>query len=258
MFLCSRSTISKVVPLYSSFSYSSRLRRAKILALMAPKRKRASLATAAAEADGAPLTTVPIPLPKNGQPASAGCVNPPKEREPVNPNERVDILDAPNALRASPDGEVDEKLVPNEVKQDQDSDSPLSDVPAVLEEKPKRGRKPKAAVEGAPEANTVKKSKAKPKKGRQPAKITNGTPAQTEEESSQKLVASEMADRKEANGAINLEANNEEEADEEEIKEALSRPPPVNSDYLPLPWKGRLGYVSQPSLILFYSCANEY
>jgi UV DNA damage endonuclease len=31
--------------------------------------------------------------------------------------------------------------------------------------------------------------------------------------------------------------------DEGEITEALSRPPPVNSDYLPLPWKGRLGYV---------------
>jgi len=31
---------------------------------------------------------------------------------------------------------------------------------------------------------------------------------------------------------------------EDEAREALSRPPPVNSDYLPLPWKGRLGYVS--------------
>jgi UV DNA damage endonuclease len=39
------------------------------------------------------------------------------------------------------------------------------------------------------------------------------------------------------------EADSEEIADEEEIKEVLSRPPPVNSDYLPLPWKGRLGYV---------------
>jgi UV DNA damage endonuclease len=28
----------------------------------------------------------------------------------------------------------------------------------------------------------------------------------------------------------------------EEIQKALSRPPPVNSDYLPLPWKGRIGY----------------
>ena len=44
------------------------------------------------------------------------------------------------------------------------------------------------------------------------------------------------------------EAEADEEADEEEIKEALSRPPPVNSDYLPLPWKGRLGY----------ACLNTY
>ena len=40
------------------------------------------------------------------------------------------------------------------------------------------------------------------------------------------------------------EAEGEDEADEQELKEALSRPPPVNSSYLPLPWKGRLGYVS--------------
>ena len=40
------------------------------------------------------------------------------------------------------------------------------------------------------------------------------------------------------------EAEGDEEAGEEEIQQALSRPPPVNSDYLPLPWKGRLGYVS--------------
>ncbi|KAF1836895.1 UV-endonuclease UvdE [Decorospora gaudefroyi] len=36
--------------------------------------------------------------------------------------------------------------------------------------------------------------------------------------------------------------------DEAEVKEALSRPPPVNSEYLPLPWKGRLGY----------ACLNTY
>lgn len=33
---------------------------------------------------------------------------------------------------------------------------------------------------------------------------------------------------------------------EEELKEAAFRPPPVHSDYLPLPWKGRLGYVRYP------------
>lgn len=30
-----------------------------------------------------------------------------------------------------------------------------------------------------------------------------------------------------------------------ELKAAVGRPPPVNSSYLPLPWKGRLGYVSR-------------
>lgn len=44
------------------------------------------------------------------------------------------------------------------------------------------------------------------------------------------------------------EADADEEADEEELKEAFSRPPPVNSDYLPLPWKGRIGY----------ACLNTY
>lgn len=28
------------------------------------------------------------------------------------------------------------------------------------------------------------------------------------------------------------------------VRKEAQRPPPVNSDYLPLPWKGRLGYVS--------------
>ena len=36
----------------------------------------------------------------------------------------------------------------------------------------------------------------------------------------------------------------DEEIDEAKIQEASLRPPPVNSSYLPLPWKGRLGYVS--------------
>lgn len=43
--------------------------------------------------------------------------------------------------------------------------------------------------------------------------------------------------------AYNPEAEIDEEEDENGIQVALSRPPPVDSDYLPLPWKGRLGYV---------------
>lgn len=37
-----------------------------------------------------------------------------------------------------------------------------------------------------------------------------------------------------------------EPEDVSDLKAEGSRPPPVNSDYLPLPWKGRLGYVSCP------------
>lgn len=41
----------------------------------------------------------------------------------------------------------------------------------------------------------------------------------------------------------NPEAEIDDEADLGGIQAALSRPPPLDSDYLPLPWKGRLGYV---------------
>ncbi|KAG0153705.1 hypothetical protein PDIDSM_2360 [Penicillium digitatum] len=48
--------------------------------------------------------------------------------------------------------------------------------------------------------------------------------------------------------ALDPESDEEIPIDAEELKEALSRPPPVNSSYLPLPWKGRLGY----------ACLNTY
>ncbi|KKZ68369.1 hypothetical protein EMCG_05955 [[Emmonsia] crescens] len=49
-------------------------------------------------------------------------------------------------------------------------------------------------------------------------------------------------------GIFDPETNADIPADVDEVKEALSRPPPVNSSYLPLPWKGRLGY----------ACLNTY
>jgi UV DNA damage endonuclease len=44
------------------------------------------------------------------------------------------------------------------------------------------------------------------------------------------------------------EADEDVDDDPEEVKRAVTRPPPVNSSYLPLPWKGRLGY----------ACLNTY
>lgn len=45
-----------------------------------------------------------------------------------------------------------------------------------------------------------------------------------------------------------------EASEEEEVKQSLSRPPPVNSSYLPLPWKGRLGYVSPHHSLVNQHC----
>lgn len=47
---------------------------------------------------------------------------------------------------------------------------------------------------------------------------------------------------------LDPESDEEVPAEASEVKEALARLPPVNSDYLPLPWKGRLGY----------ACLNTY
>ncbi|KAJ5956385.1 hypothetical protein N7501_010664 [Penicillium viridicatum] len=51
-----------------------------------------------------------------------------------------------------------------------------------------------------------------------------------------------------AEAALDPESDEDIPVDAEELKEALGRPPPVNSSYLPLPWKGRLGY----------ACLNTY
>lgn len=55
----------------------------------------------------------------------------------------------------------------------------------------------------------------------------------------------------ESMASLDPESDVEIPLEAEELKEALGRPPPVHSSYLPLPWKGRLGYVShvvKPSL----------
>jgi UV DNA damage endonuclease len=46
--------------------------------------------------------------------------------------------------------------------------------------------------------------------------------------------------------SLDPESDEEIPIEADELKEALGRPPPIHSSYLPLPWKGRLGYVSQP------------
>ncbi|KAM0720049.1 hypothetical protein Q7P37_004185 [Cladosporium fusiforme] len=178
----------------------------------------------------------------------------------VNPDESRDIIDAPDATRASPDNTPAEEIVPGPLKLEGEkrSESPLSDAPDVVEPpKPKAARGKKAAAQkNLKEAESVvaavvdaAESKAPAKKGRgkkkevkvedegETAAIAASTPAKN----TPKKAASGEAEDPEGEG-------DDEVADPEELKSAAARPPAVNSSYLPLPWKGRLGY----------ACLNTY
>lgn len=167
----------------------------------------------------------------------------------VNSDVNVDIFGASNAVRASPYASAS-----GDVRQAQlgRSESPLSDVPDVIEQPKKKGRAgAEKRIQNAQEEVSVATdttSTAAPKKtgrgrrSKQPdvETVRPSTAAQTAKKSATKKSAEyDMGDP---------EADGGEEADENEVKAALIRPPPVNSDYLPLPWKGRLGY----------ACLNTY
>ena len=213
----------------------SRARRYDSLIMAKRKSQSQSQSTAA---QGAAITTVPIhPPPFDDDPAP-----PPKRRASqrrisqqnpatgsTNPDKNANVLDAPEALRASPDGDGTMNLeaagmdVQKQVKEE-DSDSPLSDLQDVEEPVEQKKGKGKAKGKGVIAASVKKEDKEASKK---PAVVAKDNKQATKEPQ-----------------FLDPEAEGDEEADEEEIQAALSRPPPVNSNYLPLPWKGRLGYVS--------------
>ena len=158
----------------------------------------------------------------------------------MNPDQNADILDGAEALRASPDAEEKDEMLDfdklgidasKQIKEEDDdkvpslvtgsSDSSLSEVSDV--ESPVKRTATKAfsqAVKMELESDSAKQTARKVG----PSKM-------------KKEISKEPQ-------YLDPDADGEEEADEEEIQAALSRPPPVNSDYLPLPWKGRIGYVS--------------
>ena len=196
--------------------------------------KRKSLSTVVPESISTALSIPPPiftddPTPPSKRRAGQRRVS---QRKPdtgsTNPNKNANVLDAPEALRTSPDAsEQDERMnvgaagmdVAKQVKEE-DDDSPLSEMsdvePPAATKRGKAKSKATAILQNGPEEQ-LKKTTATTKKD------TN-TPVK------EPLF-------------LDPEADGEEEADEEEIQAALSRPPPVNSDFLPLPWKGRLGYV---------------
>ncbi|KAK3112147.1 hypothetical protein LTR53_011871, partial [Teratosphaeriaceae sp. CCFEE 6253] len=176
----------------------------------------------------------------------------------VNPDINGDVLDAPDATRASPGSDMNEPIETNGVK----GERPLSDAPDVVEPPKKKGRAKKmqqAATDmhGAEEVVSAVVDAAEAGK---PAPAKKGRSKQIKQEESEGAptaapVKAPLVKKAKGKGvdddlaARDPEAEGDEDApDEAEVKEASLRPPPVHSDYLPLPWKGRLGY----------ACLNTY
>ncbi|KAK0282352.1 hypothetical protein LTR91_009058 [Friedmanniomyces endolithicus] len=224
-----------------------------IAIMAATKRKRSAVETSKPALNGdAP------PLKRRASTRNAASV-----AALVNPDVNGDVLDAPNATRASPDSSVNEDIVSAPLlKTGVDEESDLSDAPAIVEPPKRKGRAKKAqgagegvrkaeetigAVVDAAETHTpVAAKKARGKTIKQEVDDI-GTTAPTAAKAAplkkaKKTIDDEVATR-------DPEAEGDEDApDDAEVNEASLRSPPVHSDYLPLPWKGRLGY----------ACLNTY
>lgn len=201
--------------------------------MAASKRKRSSV-----DASKGPTDSIDPPLKRRSSVRTAAIST------IVNPTTNGDILDGPNATRASPDSDVNEAIVPGPIKQENapESDSALSDVPPLVKEHPaKKGRNKKTTAE-ASNVNTLSK------KGRDKQNIKKEVDQNVSPESLDQKSMSKKSKKKAEDDFKDPDAEDDEEADEEEFKQALARPPPVHSDYLPLPWRGRLGY----------ACLNTY
>ena len=210
----------------------NQLRNQDRVALVMGKRK--SLSTVVPESISTALS-IPPPIftddptpPSKRRPGQRRVSQRKPDTGSTNPDKNANVLDAPEALRASPDAsEQDERMnvgaagmdVAKQVKEEED-DSPLSEMSDVEPPAPTKRGKAKS------KATAILKNGLE----EQLKKTTATTKKDTDAPVKEPLF-------------LDPEADGEEEADEEEIQAALSRPPPVNSDYLPLPWKGRLGYV---------------
>jgi UV DNA damage endonuclease len=217
---------------------------------MPPKRKRSSLAGATGAENGIPpvLHETPI-LPPNPATKPQAPKRQASRRGKIvtNPDHNAEILDGKTALRASPDADekgeaLDMQKVNNSpntpVKtigmngtgMDEDSDSPLSEVelPVPIPSK-KQGKTPtKSSIAAKKGSDEIKAFKAE-----QAAKKAAEMKIQKEDD------VDEWEKRPDSDGDGVGPAE-----DVDVTKKEAARPPPVNSDYLPLPWKGRLGYVS--------------
>ena len=217
---------------------------------MAPKRKRSSLATTTAGENGIPpiLHETPFPLPSKAiKPPAPKRQGLHRDKIDTNPDQNADIVDGKTALRASPDADEEgESLAAEKVNsgpntpaktkgingavKDEDSDSPLSeiDLPVSAPSKKQKKTPTKSSIAAKKGSDEIKAFKAE-----QAAKKAAAAKVKKEE------------DVDEWDKKLDPDGDGVGPAEDVDVmKKEAARSPPVNSDYLPLPWRGRLGYVS--------------
>jgi len=228
---------------------------------MPPKRKRSSMAAASTTNVPSAIDYPSILPPGVSKVKSAAPKRQISRRVKVNsnPDDNADIIDGKAALRASPDadepgegfdlGKVDNGIsaTNSAMKVEDASDSSLSDLnghTSIATPAKKLKRSPtKSSIAAKKGSDEIKAFRAQ-----QAANKAAETKLKKEQD------ADEWDSRQDPDGD---EAGPAEDA--KVLKLEAARPPPVNSDYLPLPWKGRLGYVSLMRLLLtapYLTCAG--
>jgi len=159
--------------------------------------------------------------------ASSRRTQPPPADIDANPERNPDVQDAQSALRASPDAEREEKNAAG------------------------TGGRVKAPRKSAT-VSTPKKSIKVSESDSSLSEMSDVEPPTPVVSTSAKTVGTKKQAAKKTDNQVEAdpeaEAEGDEDADPEELTAAMMRPPAVNSSYLPLPWKGRLGY----------ACLNTY
>ena len=201
---------------------SPRLRTTTAFGLVMAKRKRSTATNYVA----VPQSTAAITVPSSDDSALIQKSSSRKPSQPkpadidANPQTNHAVIDGQGALRASPDAEGDNE----KFREDK-----LTDIRATKadEAKPTAARLVKrnaSSDSSLSELSDIPESPGRQSRNRQGAAMAPVS-------------------------FLDPEADAEDlDADPVELSTALSRPPPVNSPYLPLPWKGRLGY----------ACLNTY
>ncbi|KAI8935009.1 hypothetical protein NX059_008675 [Plenodomus lindquistii] len=223
------------------------------------KRKRSSVAGAVSTADEAPVVDR-TKMRRSEVPLPANVTKPPRRQSSrggaaatTDPNLNPDIMDGVTALRASPDGHEDGGLTShpkppdvngaaNGVSAEADATTGITAVLSTGGASVANGAVPTPAAAAASKGKR-KKAGAPHVKVEQDETNIGAVKGNKANVTGPAESAGIPGDPEAAEGLLD-----EEHEDEAEFKEALSRPPPVNSEYLPLPWKGRLGY----------ACLNTY